>query len=67
MDIRIEEEFAVAIPERTVCHHVHKRRRESARKTEDFVPQSYPLCRSPRHGCDAGEQAAMPYLGKANR
>jgi transposase len=39
---RIDDEFGVAIPERTVRHHVHKRRRELALKTEGFVPQSHP-------------------------
>lgn len=40
---RIEEEFGAVIPERTVRHHVHKRRRELALKTDGFVPQDYPL------------------------
>jgi transposase len=39
---RIEAEFGTAIPERTVRHHVHKRRRELSLKTDGFVPQAHP-------------------------
>lgn len=39
---RIEAEFGAAIPERTVRHHVHKRRGELALKTDGFVPQAHP-------------------------
>ena len=40
---RIEVEFGATLPERTVRHHVSKRRRELSLKSDGFVPQDYPL------------------------